>query len=385
MTSKDIIFQRLLRQGITGPGFSDAGAVVGWMGCMQAQDYAQAKWAIGLRAAGVTEAQIEKEIDAGRILRTHILRPTWHWVLPADIGWMLTLTGPRVRAFAQPMVRKLGIGKDELVRSKKILVKALSAGGAAREAGAGGELAGGGALTRVELAELFRRGKINTDDIRMNYLMMDAELEGLICNGPRRGKQFTYALLEERVQGAARFEGDAAIGELARRYILSRGPATVQDFAWWSGFSLAMAGRGIELVRGLLEKVVVGGRDYWFCGEQDGQAGAITGRGHAGVKSRGRASGVLLLPAFDEYTVGYADRSDVLAEEYKKLSFHGLRPAIVINGKIVGLWRRVLGKGKVVVEVSLFEKVSSANRALIGKEAKRFGSFTGNKVVEVVL
>jgi hypothetical protein len=103
------------------------------------------------------------------------------------------------------------------------------------------------------------------------------------------------------------------------------------------------------------------------------------------VKSRRRASGVLLLPAFDEYTVGYADRSDVLAEEYKKLSFHGLRPAIVINGKIVGLWRRVLGKGKVVVEVSLFEKVSSANRALIGKEAKRFGSFTGNKVVEVVL
>jgi Winged helix DNA-binding domain len=391
MNSKEIVMRRLAGQGLVGAGvssadvysagvsarrFSSAVEVVRWMGCVQAQDFAMGKWGVGVRFSGATDAAVEADFDAGRILRTHVLRPTWHFVLPEDIGWMVRLTGPRVRAGALSMQRQMGIDKVVLSKSKKILIKALT---------------DGQVLTRAELAVFFGRAKINTDDIRMGMIMMDAELEGLICSGPRRGKQFTYRLLTER---GLDLSGDAALGELARRYFVSRGPATVADLAWWGGLSLGQAKRGLEVVRGSLACTVVGGQEYWFGAADFGGgaslgaaavSGAVTSAAAvgevalAGAATDGNAAGrsVLLLPAWDEYTVGYKDRSDFLHTDHVGKSSYGLKPVVVVNGKVVGVWRRVLGKSEVVVEVSPFEPLSAVVKRGVGAAVKRYGRFLG--------
>ena len=329
-----------------------------------------AKWGVGLRlgagssrGGGVTDAAVDAAFNSGAILRTHVLRPTWHFVLPADIGWMLRLSAPRIRGFCVPYHRQLGIDAAVLRKSRKVMLAALQ---------------DGGFLTRVEIASLLKRAKLDTGDIRMNFLMMDAELEGLVCSGPRRGKQFTYALLASRVAaslgGSASLDlsGDAALGELARRYFLSRGPATVNDFAWWGGMTLGQAKRGLEVVKGELTAAVFDGVEYWF--------GTDVNAARPGSGVAASLPAALLLPAYDELTVGYTDRSAILPPAFEKASFSGLKPAVVVNGRIVGIWRRVVVKGKVVVELTLFEKVSKTAMAAIEKEARRYGRFLAEGV-----
>lgn len=327
MNNSAIVLRRMCAQGLVGGRFTDPAALVGWMGCVQAQDFGMATQAVGMRV-GRDEILIEAAYNAGTILRTHVLRPTWHFVLPGDIMWMLRLSAPRIRGFCQPYHRQLEIDAAVLRRSRKVISTALR---------------DGAFLTRSEIAALLRRSKIDTSDIRMNFLLMDAELEGLICSGARRGKQFTYALLASRVSASASasadFSGDAALGELARRYFFSHGPAMVADFAWWGGMTLGQAKRGLEVVKGELSHATVGGMEYWFSGEV-----------------RSKMPAVLLLPAFDELTVAYKDRSAILPLEYAKASSYGLKPTIVVNGRIVGIWR----KGKEGVEKMLFEKVGKA-------------------------
>ena len=356
MDNRTIVLGRMGSQGLGGRRFDDPAALVGWMGCVQAQDFAMAKWGVGLRmSAGSgtsggsvgSEAMIDTAFNDGTILRTHVLRPTWHFVLPCDIGWMLALSAPRIRGFCQSYHRQLGIDAAVLRRSRKVVSKALQ---------------DGAFMTRTEIAALLRRAKIDTSDIRMNFLMMDAELEGLICSGPRRGKQFTYALLASRVVRPLEFSGDAALGELARRFFLSRGPATIYDFAWWGGMTVGDAKRGVEVVKGELER---DGEMYWAGATSDG-----------GVT----APRVLLLPAFDELTVAYKDRSAILPHEYEKASSYGLKPVVVVDGRIVGIWRREAVKGKVVVEVKFFEKVSKGVARLVEREGERYGRFLGEGV-----
>ena len=374
----NIILTRMAVQGVVGASFHDPAALVGWMGCVQAQDFAMAKWGVGLRlgaglsrGGGVTDAAVDAAFNSGAILRTHVLRPTWHFVLPEDIGWMLRLSAPRIRGFCAPYHRQLGIDAAVLRKSRKVMVAALE---------------DGAFLTRVEIASFLKRAKLDTSDIRMNFLMMDAELEGLICSGPRRGKQFTYALLASRVAsslGTAApldLSGDAALGELARRYFLSRGPATVNDLAWWGGMTVGQSKRGLDVVKGALASEVVDGVEYWFGGD------LLAGRARLGVAGAGSGAAgaslpaALLLPAYDELTVGYTDRSAILPPAFEKASFSGLKPAVVVNGRIVGIWRRVVVKGELVVELTLFEKISKTAIAAIEKEARRYGRFLGEGV-----
>jgi len=382
MTDKEILLRRLHNQGLLGGGgvrgAPDAAEkrhgtiedLVRWMGCIQAQDFGQAKWAIGVRGRAVTEANVDAAFNDGRILRTHVLRPTWHFVLPTDIRWMLRLTAPRIRQFCQPYHRKMGIDAAVLRRSRKVLEK---------------ELGGGVPLTRVEIAQLFRRSRINTDDIRMNFLLIDAELEGLICSGPRRGKQFTYTLLEERAQGAGLLPPDEALAELAVRYFRSRGPATLADLAWWSGLTITQAKRGLEMVKGRLELVVVDGEEYWVEDPpgRGGAGGGVAKEGHAGARSLGGgaiAPPVLLLPAFDEYLVAYKDRAHVLPSEYAKESSYGLKPVVVVNGRVAGCWERVVEKDMVAVEVKAFGGLSKKVWAAVKKEARRYAVFAGGEL-----
>src|SRR5687767_6827557 len=182
MPASDIARQRLINQGLVKPILKTATAVVAKLGAVQAQDYAGSKWGIAQRTAGLTDAQIEKEIDNGKIIRTHILRPTWHFVAAADIGWMLALSGPRVHAANAYWYRWLEVDDAVARRSRTALTKALRD---RKE------------LTRAELGAALRRAKIQVaSSQRLACIVMRAELDGLICSGARRGKQFTYSLLE---------------------------------------------------------------------------------------------------------------------------------------------------------------------------------------------
>ena len=350
MTGKELVLRRMTNQRMVGGGTGTPEELLGRMGCIQAQDFAQAKWAIGVRGAAVAEADVDAAFQDGRILRTHVLRPTWHFVLPSDIRWMLALTAPRIRKFCQPYHKKLELDAAVFKRSRKVLEKTLG---------------GGRMVTRIEIGEAFGRAKINTDDIRMNFLLMDAELEGLICSGPRKGRQFTYALLEERASAAPVLAAEQAVGELAARYFSSRGPATVADFAWWSGLTIGETKRGWEMVKGGLERTVMEKKEYWFSGDR-AAAGAVPA--------------VLLLPAFDEYLVAYKERTDVLARAYEKESSHGLKPVVLVNGRVTGVWRREIKDGESTIEVSLFEKKGNAVQASLRKQAERYAKFAGGKL-----
>lgn len=303
---------------------------------MQAQDYAGAKWAIGNRVKHSSDAGIEKDFNDGKILRTHILRPTWHFVSPEDIGWMLQLTAPKIKAFNKNLHARLGISDKDLKRSKTIIGNALS---------------NKTFLTRNALIPLLTKAKINTDDIRSGFLLMDAELDGLICSGPRQGKQFTYALLSDRAPATTPIDRETAIARLTRLYFNSRGPATVNDFQWWSGLNMTDIKKGLLLNKGLLSHVVTNGQAYWFA------ADAPPATSHT--------TPALLLPSYDEYAVAYKDRSDILNPAWLLQTGHGIfKPVVVINGQISGIWSRKEMRDKLVVDTQLLHASKTAGAAI---------------------
>jgi hypothetical protein len=353
MPRPDIAKQRLVNQGLVKPALTTARDVVAMLGAVQAQDYAGAKWGIAQRTAGLSDAEIDKEIDNGMIVRTHVLRPTWHFVAAADIGWMLELTAPRVHSANAYWYRWLEVDDAVTRRSRAALTKAL------------GE---GKHLTRSELGRALTRAKIRVSDpTRLACVVMRAELDGLICSGTRRGKQFTYALLETRVEARPRLERDAALAELARRYFTTRGPATIDDFAWWSGLTKADVRRGVEAAASHLCHESIEGKSYWSPDTEG--------------FSRIPPSLTHLLPNYDEYIVSLKDRSAYGA----RLQSSGVKPrtsalsghSLVVNGQIVGGWRRTLVGQSVVVEPKPLLRLGEAERRAVGVAARKFGRFLG--------
>lgn len=351
MLERDIAKQRLVNQGLVKPRLETATEVVAKLGAVQAQDFAGSKWGLSQRTRGLTDAEIEKEVDDGTIVRTHILRPTWHFVAAADIGWMLALSAPRVHRANAHWYRWLEVDEPVTRRSRTALTKALR---------------DGNQLTRAELGLVLERAKVQiTDSRRLAAIMMRAELDGVICSGARRGKQFTYALFEERVVGRTILERDAALFELARRYFTTRGPATVDDFAWWSGLTKADAKRGVDAAASQLEHVSIAGRSYWST---------------AAYRAT-RASSVLvhLLPNYDEYFIGLKDRSAFVA----RLKAAGVQArtgglsghVLIVDGQIVGGWRRTLARGTAVIELRLLIRLRETERRAVAAAVKRFGDF----------
>lgn len=241
----DIATRRLHTQRLAGEPFASAVDAVAWLGAVQSQDYAGAKWALGQRTRGVTDADLDRLCDEGAILRTHVMRPTWHFVLPCDIRWLLGLTAPRVKARLAPYDRRLEIDAPLLKRSHAVIESALE---------------GGSSLTRAELGAALERAGIPAAGQRLGHLVSYAELDAIVVSGPRRGRQVTYALLEERAPSARRLDRDEALAELTRRYFTGHGPAQVQDFAWWSGLTVADVRRGLELAGPVLAHEVIGER-----------------------------------------------------------------------------------------------------------------------------
>jgi hypothetical protein len=349
----DIVRRRLANQYLTTKGLATATQVVRALGAVQAQDYPGAKWALAQRTRGATDAEIERELAAGRILRTHVLRPTWHFVTPQDIRWMLALTAPRVSAFMASYNRKLELTPAVFRRSNDAITRAL---------------AGGKQLTRQELRRILERVRIgDVSGQRLGHLMMQAELDAVVCSGAMRGKQFTYALLDERAAPAPVLERDAALLELTRRYFGPRGPASVQDFAWWSGLTVAEVKRGIQIAGAELEQVDIEGKRLWLSAS-------------APPLPR-RKPTAHLLPNYDEYFIGYKDRSAIgrrLRDVPMASVINGLMSHVVaVDGELVGGWKRQVGQQSVVVQITLLTTMTPAERRLVTAAAQRFGKFLG--------
>ena len=359
MKNFDTARKRLLNQKLSSSDFKEPADVVQWLGAVQAQDYNAAKWALGQRLHDATEATIENAFASGKILRTHVMRPTWHFVTPVDIRWLLQLTAPRVNARNAYFYRKLELDDGVFKRSNKALVKALR---------------GGKQLTREALRAVVQRAGVASDDLlRFIHILARAELDGVICSGARQGKQFTYALLDERVQQTKALERDEALAELTRRYFTSHGPATLPDFTWWSGLSASDAKNGLDMVQRELVEEVIDGQPYWVSSTMQT------------VKRASQTERVChLLAAFDEYFVSYKDRSAALDCKSSRRAIPDsavLGSMIIIGGRVVGTWKRTLARQTVIITLSPFTRLTKADRQVIVDAAERYGAFLGMTVV----
>jgi len=356
MKTSDIALQRLKNQRLSAPDLKTVAEVVHWLSAVQAQDYYAAKWALGLRMPAATDETIESAFAAGEIVRTHVMRPTWHFVSPVDIRWLLKLTAPRVNAACKYHYRKLELDEAVFKRTNKAITKALL---------------GGKQLTRERLRSAVQGAGVPVDDLlRFTHILLRAELDGVICSGARQGKQFTYALLDERVPETKAPSRDQALAELTRRYFTSHGPATLPDFVWWSGLTTKDASNGLDLNQRHLLKDVIDDKTYWR------SASTLPGK---------RASRVAhLLPQFDEYLVSYKDRSPAFEANSIRETPQAnliLGPVIVIGGCVVGTWKRSLEKGSVRITLNYFAPVSKADGQLVADAADRYGAFLGLTVV----
>ena len=354
MTIPNIALQRLYNQRLEGRKFKTPSEVVSWMGAVQGQEYPYAKWALGMRMEKGTDDIVEQAFNSGAILRTHLMRPTWHFVTPADIRWMLELTAPRVHAVVNYAYRQLEIDDALCRRSNSAIAKALR---------------DGKQLTREELRDMHQKAGIDVASAaRMGFLMMRAELDGIVCSGPRRGKQFTYMLLDERVPNPKSLRREDALVELTRRYFSSHGPATLKDFAWWSGLTVADAKAGLAALGSEFIHEVIDRQTYWFSASM------------SEVKDASLTAH--LLPVLDEYIVAYKDPSVIydaaFAEQAKNRNFVS---SFAIRGQIVGEWKRALQKDAVVIAANPFAKLTAAEQRAFESAAHRYGEFLGLPVL----
>jgi hypothetical protein len=349
----NIAVQRLYNQHLEGQKFLTAAEVVGWLGAVQAQEYGLAKWALGLRMENATDDTIEQAFTDGAILRTHVMRPTWHFVTPEDIRWILELTAPRVHAVNAYIYRRLELDEALFARSNAAIIKALE---------------GGHHLMRAELGAVLAQIGIDTSNgMRLGYIVHYAELERIVCSGPRRGKQHTYALLDERAPQARRLARDEALAGLTLRFFTSHGPARVQDFAWWSGLTVADVKAGLAMLGSQLSHEVIDGQTYWFSPSMP----AVNDT----------SLSAYLLPVYDEYGIAYKDDSAILDPMYAELvKDRFFTSAFVLDGQFAGMWRRTFSKGAVVIESAPFRPFSAAERAAFAAAAQRYGDFLGMSV-----
>jgi len=349
-STSPILRQRLHQQQLSQSSFSAPDQVVDWLGAVQAQDYLGAKWALGLRMRHATDAAIEAAFTEGSILRTHVMRPTWHFVTPTDIRWLLELTSPRVNAASAYMYRRVELDESLFARSDEVLAKALQ---------------GGRHLTRAELGSALAEAGIVADGMRLGYIVLRAELDAVLCSGPRRGKQFTYALLDERVPPTRVWAREEALAELTRRYFTGHGPATVRDFAWWSGLTVADARAGLDMAASHLTHETIDGRTYWFATSMP-----------TVLEPSWEA---YLLPAYDEFLVGFAsfDQSRKAGEPGKNLLFNS---TILSGSQVIGSWKRTLARDAVAIELSPFSPLSASEAGVVANAARRYGDFLGKTV-----
>jgi hypothetical protein len=347
----EILQLRLANQHLAQPHSTDPRAIVAHLGAVQSQDYPAAQWALGLRLANVTRASLECAFNSGAILRTHVLRPTWHFVTPEDIRWMLALTAPRIKRAMASRDRELGLNDELVAQTNTIIARALE---------------GGKQLTRPEIGATLRAAAIAVaDGSVLSHLVSRAELDGVVCSGALRGKQHTHALLEERAPRARMLTRDEAVAELVGRYFASHGPATLNDFAWWSGLTVADGRRGLEAHRSRFVSEQVDGLTYWFAS--------------SGVPTGTLGPAALLLPNYDEFTVAYRSRQLFYPRELiwrpRPRDDAPFGNVIVIGGQVVGMWKRSVVKERLWVEPRWFNPPARREETAFAEAAERYAAF----------
>lgn len=339
MKSEQIASYRLTSQHIGAAKFKTAGAVVTHMGAMQAQDFAMVRWAVALRSAGLTEKDVLEAYNKGEILRTHVLRPTWHLITNNDADWLIQLTAPRLLNSLTTWNKKLNLTGSVYARSHKVLEKAMATGAITRDA----------AVVALQAARpAFPPGS-------HTLLLFRAEVDRLIISGPLVDGDATYTLFDRRVKKRWDLPREEALAKLAERFFKSHGPASLKDFIWWSGLKVADARHAIESVRERFIAETVSGTEYFMASDlKPAQAGTH------------------LIPAFDEFIIGYADREAALAKKYqaKVMTRNGLfRATIVSDGQVIGTWKREPRKAEINFESEFFEKPDQKTAAAVDKAA----------------
>lgn len=347
---------RLHNQQIATQRFRRPGEVVSWLGALQAQDYAGALWSIGLRLPDVAQTDIEKAIATREIVRTWPIRGTLHFVAAADVHWMRELLTPRIIARSALRQRQLELNATIFARCEKIFLKALR---------------GGAQLTREQMLALLEKARITTAGQRGYHILWRLAQEGLLCFGPHAGKQPTFTLLDEWIPTDGRMDQDASLAELARRYFTSHGPATLQDFIAWSALTTTDARHAIHLAASQLAEEKVGAKIYWLSSET--------------VSAPQKSSTAYLLPGFDEYLLGYRDRSPSLDSRHAGKvcpSANGMFiSTVVIDGQILGIWKRTAKAASLTITLIPFAKFGTPALRSIQLAAKRYGKFLAREVI----
>ena len=351
MKPLEIARRRLRNSRLTGTGFTTPDEAVRWHLAMQAQEYGPAKWSIGQRSTGLVDADVEEAVAAGSIVRTHVLRPTWHFVARDDIRWLLALSGPRVQQGNAGRYRELGLDERTRGRCEKVIASALE---------------GGNRLTRNEIGAVLDDARIDHSGQRMAYILMHCELETLIGSGGLAGKQQTYAILDERVPKGRRFDRDEALVALVRRYLTSHGPGTVKDMSWWSGLTMSDLRKALDLLGSEVRKGSVDDLELWSSASDEAAPPSVRG--------------AHLLQTYDELVVGYTESrffGNPGAENARAAWSDRTYPSgvLLLNGLVGGHWRRTFERGSLQVEVHLYEDPARAATRAVEAAAEDLGRF----------
>ena len=343
---------RMAAQRIGASEFTTPGDAVRWMLALQGQDYAGVRWSVGLRFVDATEAAVAAALDAGEIVRSWPMRGTLHLVAAEDLGWMLQLTARRMTVSAARRRASLGITETVIERARVIATDALT---------------GRRVLTRDALLKTIDAAGVSTGGQRGYHLLWYLAQTGTLVLGPTEGRQQTFALLDDWVPIPRRLAPDEALGELALRYVRSHGPATDRDLARWSGLTLGDVRRGLAISGRTLTTLDLGGTTYHVAPET--------------LSVAAPPARVYLLPGFDEYLLGYGDRTAALAPEHSEAIVPGgngmFKPTIVVDGEVVGTWGRRVTAGEVVIEPAPFGRLSGRDRAALEEAARAYGAFIG--------
>ncbi|NDV82282.1 winged helix DNA-binding domain-containing protein [Bacteroides sp. 51] len=344
---------RVLSQQLSASQFDQPKDLVKWMGAMQAQEYTMAKWAIGARLKSSSLQQVEEALERGEIIRTHVMRPTWHFVPAEDLRWMLQLSGERVKKAYDSYAKRFGIPESTHTKCGKIFEKILR---------------DNNHLTKLEIGEELIRAGVLDDPNTAHYFINRAEATGQVCSGREKNKKFTYALIDERIAPTKELHKEEALAELARRYFRSHSPASLQDFLWWSGLTITETRKAINLISDELNKDRFASQELFI---------------HQSWVEYKPCDDVLhFLPPFDEYLISYKDRSAVLDPKHYPKAFNNFGtfyPVILHNGKIIGNWERVTKKGGVSIETTFFEKKTKVEKELLKEAEKKYLSYLSNK------
>lgn len=349
MNTAELLNTRLYNQLLSGHHLTEVQEVVSRMGAMQSQSLELAKWAIGARLQGKTVKDVEEALNTGKIIRTHTLRPTWHFVSADDFYWMFDLSNPRLKPIYRSYCKISGADESLIFRSIPIVEKLLS---------------GGNHLSKQEISERLAAEKITLDATHLNLTISCAEMEGILCNGQLRGNKQTFTLLSEWLPRKQSLHKEEALERLARRYFTSHGPATVQDFAWWSGLSLTECKQALEMVQPDFVSETVNERVFWMKNDLP--------------IPPAESSSALLLSPFDEFVVSYKDRSEIVHDKYygKVMTKNGLfSPTIMLHGEIIGSWKKTTKNKTTEVALSFFEKTPLKVQKLFNPEIERIKNF----------